>query len=143
MRVAFLVGVALLTMARGGAAQWSVETRQDPITGREFTRAVLSEFGGRAALIVRCVRDEAEPIIYLHDPANGTHVPVIYRFDDGQPQTRMATALQDGHVLQLWKEEDKQQFANARRLRIQIRPFVVFDFDLRGTEALLPKLNCG
>jgi hypothetical protein len=36
-------------------------------------------------------------------------------------------------VLQIWKEEeDKQDFAHSKRLRVQLRPFVVFDFDLRG-----------
>jgi hypothetical protein len=96
---------------------------------------------GRAALIIRCVRQAAEPILYLHQPASGTHVPVIYRFDDKQPETRMAPILQDGRVLQIWKEEEnKQDFAHSKRLRVQLRPFVVFD--LRGTDRLPACPNC-
>ena len=61
---------------------------------------------------------------------------VIYRFDDNEAHTRMATASQAGHVLQIWTDDDRQAFSTSKRLRVQLRPFRVLDFDLRGIEHL-------
>lgn len=140
-RVAAIVavtGVAVSTNA--GLAQWSVETSRQ--SGCELTRATLQEFGGRAALVIQCTKQGADPVIYLHEPVSSTHVAVIYRFDDSEAHTRMATASQAGHVLQIWTNDEREAFSMSKRLRVQLRPFRVLDFDLRGIETLAAKLKC-
>ena len=142
MRIAALLSIALIAMPAVGGAQWTVETLRDDLTGREFSRAKLPEFGGRATLVIRCLRQDADAVVYLHQPVTSAHLPLMYRFDDDQAESRIATVSQDGHLLQIWNDEEKQHFARAKRLRVQTRPFVVFDFDLRGTETILPKIKC-
>ena len=131
--IIFLASCTLLGFAAIGSAEWSVETPG---------AATLPEFGGRATLVIRCSRQEAEPVIYLHQPLEEKHVALSYRFDDNKPQARMAAVSASGKVLQVWREDDKQYFARSKRLRVQLRPFVVLDFDLRGIETVAAKLQC-
>ena len=134
------IGVELFAPSTVGLAQWSVETSHQ--SGRDLTRAILQEFGGRATLVIQCTKQGADSIVYLHEPVSSTHVSVIYRFDDNEAHTRMAIASQAGHVLQIWTDDDRQAFSTSKRLRVQLRPFRVLDFDLRGIEALAAKLKC-
>ena len=70
------------------------------------------------------------------------HRELFYRFDDDEPQERTATVSPSGHVLRIWSEVEREAFANAKRLRIQTKPLVVFDFDLRGIETIAARLKC-
>ena len=142
MRIIIFISLALIALQAVGMAEWSFETVQDARTGRKITRAKLPEFGGRATLIVRCSQHYAEPVVYLHQPATGTHLPLIYRFDDDEAQNRLGSLSDSGHVLRIWDDVEKEAFARAKRLRIQLRPFVVFDFDLRGIETIAAKIRC-
>jgi hypothetical protein len=142
MRIIVFVSLALIALHSVGMAEWSFETVQNPRTGRGITRAKLPEFGGRATLIIRCSQQYAEPVVYLHRPAKGTHLPLIYRFDDDGAQNRLGSLSDSGHVLRIWDDVEKEAFAHAKRLRIQLRPFVVFDFDLRGIETIAAKIRC-
>ena len=72
----------------------------------------------------------------------GTHLRLIYRFDDDEAQNRLGSLSDSGHVLRIWDDVEKEAFAHAKRLRIQLRPFVVFDFDLRGIETIAAKIRC-
>jgi hypothetical protein len=67
---------------------------------------------------------------------------LTYRFDDNPPETRKVAVSASGHVLKIWNEDEKEEFARSRRLRIQLRLFVVFDFDLRSIETVVAKLQC-
>ena len=138
-----LVSVGLLIFPTFGLAQWSVKTTRANETGGELVTATLPEFGGRATLVIQCSKHGADPLVYLHHPLSGTHVALTYRFDEDDAQTRMVPLSQSGHVLRIWNEDEKQTFARAKRLRLQERPFVVFDFDLRGIETVAAKLKCG
>ena len=132
--------VGPLLSATVGLAQWSVEMLQE--SGRKLTRVMLPEFGGRANLVIRCTKQGADPIIYLHQALGGTHVNLTYRFDDDEAQTRMVPLSQSGHVLQIWSDNERQAFSNSKRLRVQLRPFLVLDFNLRGIETVAAKLRC-
>src|SRR5262245_42968836 len=142
MRLSILAIVALLVFHQAAIAEWSVETVRDEKSGRQITRALLPEAGGRATLVIQCVQQSADAIVYLRDAASGSHLQLIYRFDDDEPQTRMAPVSSSGHVVRIWNESEKQAFSHSQRLRIQTRPFVVFDFDLRGIETIASKLKC-
>lgn len=142
MRVPILITAALLALHQTAMAEWSVETVKDEQSGRQITRAMLPELGGRAALVIQCIQRGADANVYLREPVSASHLPVIYRFDDDEPQTRMATVSPSGRGLSIWNDTEKQAFSRSRRLRIQTRPFVVFDFDLRGIETIASKLRC-
>jgi hypothetical protein len=135
-----LVGLGLPVFPAAGLAQWSVETVR--ANGRESVRARLPEFGGRATLLIQCSPHGADPLVYLHQPLGDPAVNLAYRFDDDDAVTRRVPLSQSGHVLQIWTEDEKQKFSSARRLRIQLRPFMIFDFDLRGIETIAAKLQC-
>lgn len=130
---AALASMGLLTLPTVGKAQWSVE---------KPGIATLPEPGGRATLFIQCSRQGADPAIYVHQPLHEQSVALTYRFDDDEAQSRMAAVSKSGHVLRIWNEQEKEAFAHARRLRVQLRPFVVFDFDLRGIENVAAKLQC-
>jgi hypothetical protein len=142
MRLPLFVSAALIALHGAAWSEWSMETVKDGRTGRETTRALLHEARGRATLVIQCTQQGPEPVLYLHEPASGTQLPLIYRFDDDAAQTRLAQLSSSGHVARIWSEPERNAFANARRLRIQLRPFVVFDFDLRGIETIASKLKC-
>jgi hypothetical protein len=142
MRLPLLVSATLIALQGAAFSEWSVETTRDDRTRRETTRALLHEIGGRATLVIQCSQQGPEPVLYLQEPANGSQLQLIYRFDDGEAQPRMAAISPSGHVVRIWSELEKNAFANARRLRIQLRPFVVFDFDLRGIETIASRLKC-
>ena len=142
MRLVIYVSAILIALRGAALPEWSVETVTDERTGRQQTRALLHEVGGRATLLIQCSQQAPEPVLYLHEAVNGTHLSLIYRFDDDEPQSRMAQVSSSGHVVRIWNEVERNEFADARELRIQLRPFVVFHFDLRGIEALAPKLKC-
>jgi len=142
MRLPFVVCAVLIALHGAALCEWSVETVREAQTGRQITRALLHEPAGRAALVIQCTRQGPEPVLYLHEPANGAQLQLIYRFDDDAAQTRMALVSPSGHVVRIWNEIERHAFADARRLRIQLRPFVVFDFDLRGIETVASKLKC-
>ena len=142
MRLPLFVSAALIALHGAALSEWSVEAVKDGKTGRETTRALLHEAGGRATLVVQCSQQGPEPVLYLHEPVSGTQLQLIYRFDDDEAQARVAALSPSGHVVRIWNELERNAFANARRLRIQLRPFVVFEFDLRGIEAIASKLKC-
>lgn len=125
--------VALLAFPAHGLSAWSVD---------KPGIATLPDVGGRATLFVQCSRQGADPGIYLHQAVSETHLVLTYRFDDHAPETRKVPLSGSGHVLKIWSEAEKDEFARSRRLRIQLRPFVVFDFDLRGIETIAAKLQC-
>jgi hypothetical protein len=141
--VAFvLLALGMAALPSMSAAEWSIETVPAGANGREAARARLAEFGGSATLLIQCSTHGADPLLYVHGALSGTHIAVTFRFDEDDAHTRMAALSHSGHVLQIWSEEGKQAFARARRLRVQLRPFVVFDFDLRGIETVASKLRC-
>jgi hypothetical protein len=142
MRLPLFVSAALLVLHGAALSEWSVEAVKDDKTGRETTRALLHESGGRATLVIQCSQPGPEPVLYLHQPASGTELQLIYRFDDDAAQTRTAQLSPSGHLVRIWSEPEKHAFANAKRLRIQLRPFVVFEFDLSGIEEVASKLKC-
>lgn len=142
MRLSLFVSVILLALHGAALSEWSVETVREERTGRQITRALLHESAGRATLIIQCSQQGPEPVLYLREPANGNQLQLIYRFDDDEAQSRVAPLSPSGHVVRVWGELERHAFANARRLRIQLRPFVVFDFDLRGIETIASKLKC-
>ena len=125
--------VALLAFPTHGLSQWSVD---------KPGIATLPEVGGRATLFIQCSRQGADPGLYLHQAIKETQLVLTYRFDDHAPETRTVHLSASGHVLKIWSEDEKEEFARSRRLRIQLRPFVVFDFDLRGIETIAAKLQC-
>ena len=136
MRLAALMMGIVANLPMFAAAQWSVELQPSG------TQAVLPELGGRATLVVRCFWDRAEPVLLLHQPVSGPHQPVIYRFDDDDAKWVAAAVSQEGHLLHIWNDDEKQRFARAKRLRIQLRPFTVFDFDLSGSETIASTIRC-
>lgn len=142
MRLPVLVAALLLASYQAAVSEWSLETVTEETTRRQTNRALLPEAGGRATLVIQCYRQAAEAIIYLRKPANAGPLHLFYRFDDDEPQERMATVSPSGHVLRIWNEAEREAFANARRLRIQTKPLVVLDFDLRGIETIAAKLKC-
>ena len=142
MRLPVLATVALLALHQVATAEWSVETGRDKRSGRQITKALLPEIGGRATLVIQCAKPSADAIVLLREPATGSHLKLIYRFDDDEPQSRMAAVSSFGHVLRIWDESERQAFAHSQRLRIQTKPFVVFDFDLRGIDTIASKLKC-
>jgi len=125
--------VAVLSFPARGHSEWRVD---------KPGIATLAEVGGRATLFIQCSRQGADPGLYLHQAVSETHLVLIYRFDDNTPETRTVAVSASGHVLKIWSEDEKEQFARSRRLRIQLRPFMVFDFDLRGIETVAAKLQC-
>ena len=125
--------VALLSSLTPGFSEWRVD---------KPGIATLAEVGGRATLFIQCLRQGADPGVYLHQAVSETHVVLTYRFDDNGPETRKVAVSGSGHVLRIWSDDEKEQFARSRRLRIQLRPFVVLDFDLRGIETVAAKLQC-
>jgi hypothetical protein len=139
MRISALTLLAGLFVALPitAVAQWKVETQQG------VTRAMLPEFGGRATLVIQCVTAQsAEPVLFVHEPVNGTHQLVIYRFDEDEPKSIAAPVSQDGHLLHIWNDEEKENFSRSHRLRVQLRPFVVLDFALSGIDTIAAKINC-
>jgi hypothetical protein len=142
MRLPILVSAALIALHGIAWCEWSVETVREDRTGRQITLALLPEPGGRATLVIQCSQQGPEPVLYLREPANGSQLQLIYRFDDDEAQPRMAPLSPSGHVVRIWSELERNAFANARRLRVQLRPFVVFDFDLRGIETIASQLKC-
>jgi hypothetical protein len=142
MRLLLFVSAALIALHGVAWSEWSVETVREDGTGRQTTRALLPEPGGRATLVIQCSQHEPEPVLYLHEPASGSQLQLIYRFDDDAAQPRTAPLSPSGHVVRIWSELERHAFANARRLRVQLRPFVVFDFDLRGIETIASRLKC-
>ena len=142
MRQAALASLVLIALQSAAIAEWSVETVTDDRSGRQITRALLHEFGGRATLVIQCSQQAADAVVYLREPAEGSHLQLIYRFDDEEPQHRMVPVSPAGHVLRIWNDAEKEAFSHAKRLRIQTKPFVVFDFDLRGIETIASKLKC-
>jgi hypothetical protein len=142
MRLFLLASAALIALHGVALSEWSVETARDERTGRETTRALLHEPGGRATLVIQCAQHGPEPILYLHEPVSGSQLQLTYRFDDHEAQTRIAPVSSSGHVVRIWSDAEKEAFARSKQLRVQLRPFVVFDFDLRGIETLAPKLRC-
>ena len=141
MRPLLLAGAALIALCGAALSEWSIESIKDG-AGRETTRALLHESGGRATLVIQCAQHGPEPVLYLHDPVSSDHLQLTWRFDDDQAQTRLAPVSSSGHVVTIWSEVEKQAFARSRQLRIQLRPFVVFTFDLSGIETLAAKLKC-
>jgi hypothetical protein len=125
--------VALLSFPTHGLSEWRVD---------KPGIATLAEVGGRATLFIQCSRQGADPGLYLHQAVSETQLVLTYRFDDNTPETRKVAVSASGHVLKIWNEDEKEEFARSRRLRIQLRPFVVFDFDLRGIETVAAKLQC-
>jgi len=125
--------VALLSFPTHGLSEWRVD---------KPGIATLGEVGGRATLFIQCSRQGADPGLSLHQAVSETHLVLTYRFDDNTPETRRVAVSGSGHVLKIWSDDEKEQFARSRRLRIQLRPFVVLDFDLRGIEAVAAKLQC-
>jgi hypothetical protein len=125
--------VALLAFPTQGLSEWRVD---------KPGIATLGEVGGRATLFIQCSRQGADPGLYLHQPAGETHVVLTYRFDDNAPEMRKVPVSGAGHVLKIWNDDEKDQFARSRQLRIQLRPFLVLDFDLRGIETVAAKLQC-
>jgi hypothetical protein len=130
---AIVAVVALLCFPTHGFSEWRVD---------KPGIATLGEVGGRATLFIQCSRQGADPGVYLHQAVSEMELVLIYRFDDNTPETRKVAVSASGHVLKIWNEDEKEEFARSRRLRIQLRPFVVFDFDLRGIETVAAKLQC-
>jgi hypothetical protein len=142
MRLPVYISSVLIALHGAALSEWSIETVRDDRTGRQATRALLHEAAGRATLVIQCTQQGPEPVLYLHEPADDGQLRLIYRFDDDEAQQRVASVSPLGHVVRIWSEAERHAFANARRLRIQLRPFVVFDFDLRGIETIAPRLKC-
>ena len=130
---AIVAVVALLSFPTHGFSEWRVD---------KPGIATLAEVGGRATLFIQCSRQGADPGLYLHQAVRETELVLTYRFDDNAPETRKVALSASGHVLKIWSDDEKEEFARSRRLRIQLRPFVVLDFDLRGIETVAPKLQC-
>jgi hypothetical protein len=141
MRALLLAGLALIALHGTALSEWSIESIKDR-AGRETTRALLHEPGGRATLVIQCAQHGPEPVLFLHEPVSVDHLQLTWRFDDDQAQTRMAPVSSSGHVVTIWSEVEKQAFARSQLLRIQLRPFVVFSFDLGGIGTLAAKLKC-
>ena len=142
MRLPLFVSAALIALHGAALSEWSVEPVEDGRTGRETTRALLREPGGRATLVIQCSQQGPEPVLYLHEPASGTHIQLIYRFDDDEAQVRTVMLSPSGHLARIWSELEKHAFAKAKRLRVQLRPFVVLDFNLSGIETIPARLKC-
>jgi len=124
---------ALLSFPTHGFSEWRVD---------KPGLATLAEIGGRATLVIQCSRQGADPGLYLHQAVKDAHLVLTYRFDEKPPETRSAIVSASGHMLRIWNDEEKDEFARSRKLRVQLRPFVVFDFDLRGIETIAAKLQC-
>ena len=122
MLLPVLATIALLALHQAATAEWSVETVRDKRSGRQITRILLPELGGRATLVIQCAKPSADAIVYLREPADGSHLKLIYRFDDDEPQSRMAAVSPSGHVLRIWNEAEKQAFSHSQRLRSQQSP---------------------
>jgi hypothetical protein len=131
--LALVAVVALLSFPTHGLSEWRVD---------KPGIATLAEIGGRATLLIQCSRQGADPGLYLHQAAHETHLVLTYRFDEKPPETRKVALSASGHVLKIWTEDEKEEFARSRRLRVQLRPFVVFDFNLQGIETVAAKLQC-
>jgi hypothetical protein len=151
-RTKILVVFGVFYLSSPAHAEWKIQSYKDRMTDREVKVATLQaskpDHGISAVLVVRCLENDLVGGLYLAIRLTTKFTPgrmgLRYRVDNAATNDRFMPVDSDLQSMTHWGEPS--ELIDKKRIRVELQPTggpnLFYEFDLRGTGAVLKSIPC-